>query len=82
MVRKAERAEMLAKLRLKKARIEAEQNLIACSGKGSTVSALLKSHVSSRRGSGDSIIRVIKALPGVNAGSNKLQQTSNGAASK
>ena len=68
----AEIAETLAKLRLEEAKINAEQRRIACSQRGSPVTASSRSRVSSRRKAGSEKKQSSKAELNLNARSSKL----------
>ena len=68
----AEIAETLAKLRLEEAKINAEQRRIACSQRGSSVTASSRSRVSSRRKAGSEKKQSSKAELNLNARSSKL----------
>ena len=67
---RAEKAETLAKLRLEEARVEAEQNFISCSERGSSVAASRRSRASrkSLRDLTGSVTRASKAKLGLDNG--------------
>ena len=75
---RAEKAETLAKLRLEEARVEAEQKLISCSERGSSVAASRRSRASrkSLRDLTGSVTRASKAKLGLDNGFSEASKKS------
>ena len=73
---RAEKAETLAKLRLEEARVEAEQKLISCSERGSSVAASRRSRAirKSQRDLTGSVTRASKAKLGLDNGFSKASK--------